>query len=93
MAFNMPINDAIDRVRASAVELDAAAEKVRGKRDNFGEQLTAAVKRKVAERQPRKVAKHPMPEHITADADDQTFAEKLTNAVQKKLGQRARRVI
>jgi hypothetical protein len=76
---------AVDRVIESARELDKAAENMRGRReDDFGQRLTAAVKRKLGKR----ACQTP---HVTADADDESsFGEKLKQAVQKKVGQRQR---
>ena len=84
-AFNMPIDDIIERLRASARELDAAAKNVPGKREVFGQKLTQAAKAKLRSRSRHTVA--------AASDEAESFGEKLKKAVQKKLGQRARRVI
>jgi hypothetical protein len=45
-AFGMPLNDAIDRLAATASELTAAAERTSRGQGGFGSRLSAAVKRK-----------------------------------------------
>ena len=74
MAFSVPIADAIERVRDSAKELDAAAEKTsRERQQDFGSRITQAVKAKLAKRQPSRVA-----------AGAETFAERLKKAVRSR---------
>ena len=75
----MPINDAIDRLRASARDLDAAVESVPDRREDFGERITQAVRHRVTNRTT----------HIRAGADDgESFAEKVRKAVEKKSGRK-----
>jgi uncharacterized lipoprotein YmbA len=76
--MGLPIADAIDHVIASARELDAAAEKTSREREqSFGSRITQAVKAKLAKRQPS---------HVTADADNESFAERLKKTVQRRSG-------
>ena len=77
MAMGLPIDQAIDRIVASARELDAAAEKT-SQPQSFGQKIAQAFKAKLAKQQPR----------TTADADNESFGEKLKKAVRKKSGQK-----
>jgi hypothetical protein len=80
MAFNMPINSAVDRVIESARELDKAAEKMRDTREDFADKLVQAVKARLGARSRHTLA--------AASAEAEGFGAKLKTAIQKKLGQR-----
>jgi hypothetical protein len=76
MAMNLPIAEAIARIRESARELSASAEKISYAQD-FGSQIVEAVKRKTTSRRA-----------ATADDDEgddnDSFANLLIKAVQRK---------
>jgi hypothetical protein len=79
MAFGLPINDAIQSILQSARDLDDSANKVAKERDqharnDFGQRIAGAVKRKVAKQ----------PTRITAAAADESFGEKLRKAIERK---------
>src|SRR5262252_6622916 len=85
-AFNMPINDAIERVLASARELDAAAESVPGKREAFGQRLAQAVRRKqspivFAASAPRK---NDDDNDDDDEKDSESFGQRIKKAVERK---------
>ena len=75
MAMGLPIDQAIDRIVASARELDAAAEKT-SQPQSFGQKIAQAFKAKLAKQQPR----------TTADAHNESFGEQIKKAVEKKSG-------
>lgn len=79
-AFNMPINDAIERVLASARELSASAEKAPGHGESFGSQIAQAVKTKLASGTRPRIAVH-----ASSDGDE-GFAQRLKEAAEKKSG-------
>jgi hypothetical protein len=80
MAFNMPINDAIERLNASARELSASAEKAPGHGESFGSQIAQAVKTKLASGTRPRIA-------VYASSDsDEGFAQRLKEAAKKKSG-------
>ena len=89
-AFGMPINDAIDRLTASARELDAAAEKTTS--GDFGQRLAQAVRRK--QQSPRVFAatgKNKENDDNNDDEDgdkdkekDDSFGERIRKAVKRK---------
>jgi hypothetical protein len=83
-AFGMPINDAINRVLASARELDAAAEKTSREQGGFGSRLTQAVRRKQS---PCVFAAAPRKNDDNDDDDidkAESFGNRIKNAVQRK---------
>ena len=83
MAFGLPLNDAIARLKAAASEVNASCEKAAvSKTDDFGAKISEAIKRKLRSRQPMSVG-------AAADGDE-GFADKLTKAVQRKVKDRSR---
>jgi hypothetical protein len=75
-AFGLPINDAIERIHASALELRAAAEKVRPGSEDFGLELVRATRAKLASRSGRAVI---------AENSESDFGEQIKQAVERKL--------
>jgi hypothetical protein len=86
MAFGMPINDAIERLNASARELDASAEKALPSQ-SFGQKVALAVKRKVALGVTRpRPAVFASATAVSASSADKDFAKRLREAAEKKSG-------
>src|SRR5215468_9523519 len=82
-AFNMPINDAIERVIASARELDAAAEKTSRGQD-FGSRLAQAVRRKQSSIVFAAAPSKDDDDEKDKDADNESFGKKLKKAIKRK---------
>jgi hypothetical protein len=83
MAFGMPINDAIERLNASAKELDASAEKAPAGQ-SFGHKVALAVKRKGVTRPSPAVFASATA--VSASSGDKDFAKRLREAAEKKSG-------
>ena len=85
-AFNMPINDAIERVLASARELSAAAEKMSREQGGFGSRIAQAVQRKqspivFAASAPRK---NDDDNDDDDEKDSESFGQRIKKAVERK---------
>jgi hypothetical protein len=91
-AFNMPINDAIERLTASARELTAAAEKTTSGSHDFGSRLSQAVRRKqspcvfAATRKNKENDDNDDDENgdKDKDADNDSFGKRIKKAVERK---------
>jgi hypothetical protein len=84
MAFGMPIDQAIERLNASARELDASAEKGPAGQ-SFGQRVALAVKRKVALGVTRpRPAVFASATAVSASGGDKDFAKRLREAAEKK---------
>jgi hypothetical protein len=73
----LPINDAIDRVIATAHELSVAAEKT-SRTESCGSRIAQAVKRKTASHGAV------FAEALATKAEDQSFGERIKKAVEKR---------
>ena len=82
MAFGMPINDAIERLNASARELDASAANAPAGQ-SFDQQIAQAVKRKVHGGAFRSLDSATA---VSASSGDKGFAKRLREAAEKKSG-------
>jgi hypothetical protein len=82
MAFGMPINDAIERLNATARELDASAEQAPAGQ-SFGQKVALAVKRNVTRPRPAVFASATA---VSACSGDKDFAKRLREAAEKKSG-------